>query len=225
MTENNDQATRATYDLSQASTLDDYQDVALAIGLRTILIAVEELRPDDKDDAPILRASATAVIRNPWVGTAVDTNLQPSTEQIAPVVAKLLTDRLINSLGGAGNIKAFGKAAVVGLQGETEHASALIHTSHFGNLVREALEGTSILCFVDDRAAAGGNICVPLWHKTEASTRDFYQSLDVFLPDAPHDDEIAIIAVASTGPRPHARIGDRKTDRPITSEVLKGITL
>ncbi len=214
-----------TYDLTTRSTLHDYEPIAAAIGLRTLLVAVEEAPANNADDVPLLRASATAVIGNPWLGTAFDTDLQHATERTAPVLAKFLTDRLIDSLGGARNIKAFGKAAVVGLDGEIEHASALIHTSHFGNLVREALEGTSILCFADNRAAAGSSICVPLWHKTDAPTRDFYQSLDVFLPDAPHSDEIAVIVVASTGPRPHARIGDRKTDRPITSEVLKGITL
>lgn len=214
-----------TYDLSTISTLRDYDAIASAVGVRTILVAVEELPASNSAAVPILRASATAVIRNPWVGTAPDADLQRGTERIAPVLAKLLTDRLIDALGGAGRILAFGKAAVVGLAGEIEHASALIHTPYFGNLVREALDGTSILCFVDDRAPAGGSLRVPLWHKTEATTRDYYQSLDVFLPDAPQDDEIAIIAVASTGPRPHARIGDRKTDHPVTSEILKGIAL
>lgn len=214
-----------TYDLSTTSTLRDYDAIASAVGVRTILVAVEELPASNSAADPILRASATAVIRNPWVGTETDADLQGGAERIAPVLAKLLTDRLIDALGGAGRIRAFGKAAVVGLAGEIEHASALIHTPYFGNLVREALEGTSILCFVDDRSPAGGSLRVPLWHKTEATTRDYYQSLDVFLPDAPQDDEIAVIAVASTGPRPHARIGDRKTDRPVTSEVLKGIAL
>lgn len=219
-------ATSRPYDLSSISTLRDYSEIADAIGLRGIRVSVEELPPSGAQTAtPILRASASAVIRNPWVGTATDTDLQPETERIAPVLAKLLTDRLIDVLGSAGRIEAFGKAAVVGLGGEIEHAGALIHTPYFGNLVREALDGTSILCFVEDRSIAGNSLRVPLWHKREAASRDYYQSLDVFLPDAPHDDEIAVIAVASTGPRPHARIGDRKTDRPVTSEILKGIAL
>ncbi|GAA1806172.1 amino acid synthesis family protein [Agromyces neolithicus] len=218
-------ATARTYDLSTVSTLNDYSDVAAAIGLRTILVSVEEMPASGLRTQPILRAAATAVIRNPWVGTATDADLQPETERIAPVLAKLLTDRLIDALGGAASIEAFGKAAVVGLSGEIEHAGALIHTPYFGNLMREALQGTSILCFVDDRSGPGRHLRVPLWHKTEPTTRDYYQSLDVILPDAPHHDEIAVIAAASTGPRPHARIGDRMTDRPVTSEILKGIAL
>jgi hypothetical protein len=40
--------------------------------------------------------------------------------------------------------------------------------------------------------------------------------------DAPHADEICVIAAASTGPRPFPRIGDRTTDIPVTTDILKG---
>jgi hypothetical protein len=218
-------ATERTYDLKTASTLHGYDDIAAAIDLRRILVAVEELPANANSAVPLHRASATAVIRNPWLGTGTDEDLLPRAERIAPVLAKLLTDRLIDALGGVENIEAFGKAALVGFHGEIEHASALIHTPYFGNIVRDALNGTSILCFVDGRSEPGSVLRVPLWHKTEASTRDYYQSLDVFLPDAPQEGEIAVIAVASTGPRRNARLGDRATDLPVTSEILKGITL
>jgi hypothetical protein len=105
-----------------------------------------------------------------------------------------------------------------------EHAAALIHTPYFGNLLREFLDGTSIICFSDTRAEAGGDLRVPLWHKRHAATRNHYQSLEVHLADAPHRDEIAVIAVASSGPRAHPRIGDRSTDAPVSSSVLKGLT-
>lgn len=202
-------------------------ELARRVGVRRLLTKTEELIADGGTPAAasILRASAVAVIANPWAGTGTGEDLQPETERVAPTVAKLLADRLIATLGGASSIEAFGKSAVVGLRGEIEHAGALVHTPYFGNLVREFLEGTSIICFSDDRADAGTTIRVPLWHKTAAATRSHYQTIDVHLPDAPHADEIAIIAVASTGPRPHARIGDRTTDRTVTSDVLKGIQL
>jgi hypothetical protein len=139
------------------------------------------------------------------------------------VLARLLSDRLLAALGGAANIETFGKAAVVGTAGELEHAGALIHTPYFGNLVREFLEGTSVLCFTDGRAEPGDHVRVPMWHKTHATNRNHYQSIDVSLPDAPHADELAVIAVASTGPRPHPRIGDRTTDKPIDATILEGL--
>ncbi|MFJ6415671.1 amino acid synthesis family protein [Paeniglutamicibacter sp. NPDC091659] len=215
--------TAKTIDLSQRPTLREYSDIAGAIGLRKITTIIEEVPHESL--GTITRATATAVIANPWIGTGISHDLAERSEAIAPLLAKLLSDRLLEVLGGAEKIEAFGKAALVGLDGELEHAGALIHTPYFGNLLREALEGTSIICFVDGQATAGEQLRVPLWHKTAAATRSHYQTIELSLPDAPHAGEIAVIAAASTGPRPHARIGDRTTDRSITSEILKGITL
>ncbi|MEU3309881.1 amino acid synthesis family protein [Nocardiopsis sp. NPDC055551] len=170
---------------------------------------------------PAHRASVAAVVRNPWIGTAPDTDLSQEQGRVAPVLAELLTDRLTAALGGADRIEAFGKAAIVGASGEIEHAGALIHTPFFGNLVRELLHGESIICFADARAEAGEDLVVPLWHKTHAATRSHYQTINARIADAPRSDEIVVIAAASTGPRPHPRIGDRSTDRAVTMENLE----
>lgn len=201
------------------------EDLARGIGVRKIIVLTEELQRDGQGSLPtsVTRAAAAAVIHNPWAGLPVSTDLASETERIAPILAKVLTDRLTTALGGAEEIEAFGKSAVVGLSGEVEHAAALIHTPFFGNLVREFLEGTSILSFSDDRAEPGTSIAVPMWHKEAASTRSHYQTLTLSLSDAPHPDEIVVIAAASTGSRPHPRIGDRTTDRPVTAEILEGI--
>jgi Amino acid synthesis len=209
-------------DLQQAQLM---EELARQVGVRKITVLTEELLRDGQGSLPasVTRAAAAAIVRNPWAGSPVSNDLAPETERIAPVLAKVLTDRLTAALGGAGEIEAFGKSAVVGLKGEVEHAAALIHTPFFGNLVREFLEGTSILSFSDDRAEPGTSIAVPMWHKEAASTRSHYQTLTLSLSDAPHPDEIVVIAAASTGSRPHPRIGDRTTDRPVTAEILEGI--
>ena len=87
--------------------------------------------------------------------------------------------------------------------------------------MREFLGGESIICFADTRAEAGETLVVPLWHKTHAATRSHYQTVTARVADAPRADEIVVIAAASTGPRPHPRIGDRLTDPAITSENLE----
>jgi hypothetical protein len=201
------------------------EELAREVGVRKVFVLTEEILRDGSGAlaASVTRAAAAAVIRNPWSGSSVSTDLAPETERIAPVLAKVLTDRLTAALGGAGEIEAFGKSAVVGLKGEVEHAAALIHTPYFGNLVREFLEGTSILSFSDDRAEPGTTIAVPMWHKEAASTRSHYQTLTLNLSDAPHPDEIIVVAAASTGSRPHPRIGDRTTDQPVTAQILEGI--
>ncbi|WP_426764989.1 amino acid synthesis family protein [Pseudarthrobacter sp. 1G09] len=201
------------------------EELARELGVRKVTVLTEEILRDGSGALAtrVTRAAAAAIVRNPWTGSAVSTDLAPETERLAPVLAKILTDRLTAALGGAGEIEAFGKSAVVGLKGEMEHAAALIHTPFFGNLVREFLEGTSILSFSDDRAEPGTTIAVPMWHKQAASTRSHYQTLTLSLSDAPHPNEIVVVAAASTGSRPHPRIGDRTTDRPVTAEILEGI--
>jgi len=170
---------------------------------------------------PARRALVAAVIENPWLGTGPAADLSPEVEVIAPVLAKVLTDRLINALGGVEAIEAFGKAALVGTAGEIEHGGALIHTPWFGNLMRDFLEGESIICFADVRGDAGETLVVPMWHKTAAATRSHYQTISARVCDAPRAGEIVVIAAASTGPRPHARIGDRKTDPTVSAEKLE----
>ncbi|WP_216897926.1 amino acid synthesis family protein [Nocardia alni] len=172
---------------------------------------------------PASRASVAAVVANPWVGTAATTDLSAQVHELAPLLAKLLTDRLIDALGGVDRIEAFGKAAIVGTAGEIEHGGALIHTPYFGNLMREFLVGSSIICFADARADAGEQLIVPLWHKEHAATRSHYQTVSVRVPDAPRADELVIVAAAATGPRPHPRIGDRTTDPAITARTLEAV--
>jgi hypothetical protein len=193
------------------------------LGLRK-LVLYRELVVTEANSAParpVLQASVAAVLRNPWAGTPPTRDLTPEMTRIAPPLARLLTDRLIEALGGVAAIEAFGKGAIVGTAGEIEHGGALIHTPYFGNLMREFLGGESIICFADTRADAGQPLVVPLWHKTQAATRSHYQTVTTRVSDAPRADEIVIVAAASTGSRPHPRIGDRTTDPVITTKILE----
>ncbi len=196
-----------------------------AIGLRKLVTYRESVITEAGATPvqPAQQASVAAVLRNPWAGTGPTHDLFDRASHVAPVLARLLTDRLIAVLGGAHVVQAFGKAAIVGSNGEIEHGGALIHTPFFGNLMREFLEGDSIICFADTRAEAGETLVVPLWHKTKAATRDYYQTVSTRVPDAPRADEIVIVAAGSTGPRPHPRIGDRATDPAITLENLESV--
>jgi Amino acid synthesis len=195
------------------------------IGLRKVVVYREAVvtEADERPARPALQASVAAVVRNPWVGTGPSRDLSPEVTRIAPVLAQLLTDRLVDVLGGVDAVEAFGKAAIVGSAGEIEHGGSLIHTPYFGNLMREFLEGESIICFADTRAEAGEPLVVPLWHKTHAATRSHYQTVSTRVSDGPRPDEIVIVAAGSTGPRPHPRIGDRTTDPAITVKSLESV--
>lgn len=119
---------------------------------------------------------------------------------------------ILDAAGGPGNVEGYGKAAVVGLDGELEHASALIHTLRFGNEYRQAVGGTSYLAFTTTRGPAACPVMIPLMDKRDEGRRSHYQTIHFSIPDAPAADEIVVALGASTGGRPHHRIGDRYQD-------------
>ncbi|MCZ9880261.1 amino acid synthesis family protein [Arthrobacter sp. B2a2-09] len=192
------------------------------LGIRKIVYYSEEILLENglSPAVPAVRATAAAVVTNPWLGGTATDDLSEEVIQLAPVLARKLTDVLSMELGGVDAIQAFGKAAIVGTDGEIEHGAALIHTPFFGNLVREYFEGESIICFADNRADAGSTLVVPLWHKNAAATRTHYQTITARIGDAPRPGEIVVVLGASTGPRPHSRIGDRLTDPIVKADTI-----
>jgi hypothetical protein len=194
----------------------------VSAGIRRIVTVVEETVREVGEPVrvSVRRAAAVAVVANPWIGRGIQDDLSAEVAALAPEIAHALSDRLLDVLGGAERIEAFGKAALVGLDGEIEHAGALIHTPYFGDVLRRRTDGESIIVFSDQRAAAGTTLSVPIWHKNHASTRSHYQTVPVRVPDAPRPGEIAVIAAASDGPRPNARIGDRRTDTALADHIL-----
>ncbi|MEN8585421.1 amino acid synthesis family protein [Burkholderia sp. RS01] len=47
-----------------------------------------------------------------------------------------------------------------------------------------------------------------------------YQTITTRVSDAPRPGEIVVVLGASTGPRPHSRIGDRLTDPIVKADTL-----
>ena len=127
-------------------------------------------------------------------------------------LGEMMTARMLKLAGSGDAIEAYGKAAVVGLNGEIEHASGLIHTLRFGNYYREAVGAKSYLAFTNTRGGANAPIMVPLMDKNDAGRRSHYLTIQFAIPDAPRDDEIVVVLGAATGGRPHHRIGDRYQD-------------
>ncbi len=165
-----------------------------------------------KAKEPVLLVSVAAVIENPWTGKGFVQDLKPEILDLAPQLGDLLVPELTKEIGSVEKILAYGKAAMVGLNGEIEHASAFIHTLRFGNKFRDAVGGTSYLSFTNTRGPAGAKISIPMMHKTDAGLRPFYLTHEFTIHDAPNEDEIVVaIGGAPTG-RAHARTGDRYQD-------------
>ncbi|SCB58197.1 Amino acid synthesis [Rhizobium aethiopicum] len=161
---------------------------------------------------PLKLFSAYAVVKNPWAGQGFVEDLKPEIHAGAPVLGGLLTKMIIDAVGSGEAVEAYGKAAVVGLNGEIEHASALIHTLRFGNFYRQAVGAKSYLAFCNTRGPANAPITIPLMDKNDEGRRSHYLTIQTSIPDAPAADEIVVALGASVGGRPHHRIGDRYQD-------------
>lgn len=164
-----------------------------------------------KVETPWRMFAVAAVVRNPWAGRFVD-DLTPEIQAYGPVLGACLTERMISLAGGGDAIEAYGKAAVVGLDGEVEHASGLIHTLRFGNHYRQAVGAKSYLAFTNTRGPANAPIMVPLMDKNDAGRRSHYLTIQFAISDAPRADEIVVVLGAATSGRPFQRIGDRYQD-------------
>lgn len=182
--------------------------------LRKLVNFEEEVRIEGGRAAspPQRLFAVAAVLRDPWAGRGFVADLKPEIRAFAPVLGKLLTDRIIAMAGGGDAIEAYGKAAIAGLDCELEHASALIHTLHFGNFFREAVGAKSYLSFTNIRGPANTQLQIPLMDKNDVGRRSHYLTIQVSIYDAPAADEIVVALGAATGGRPHHRIGDRYQD-------------
>ena len=174
---------------------------------------IEGNRPAKK---PLVLIAAVAVIKNPWFDfknpNQFIKDLKPGILDVAPGLGEMLTSMIIKEAGSGANIEGYGKSAVVGLKGEIEHASGIIHTLRFGNFYREAVGAKSYLSFCNTRGGANAPIMIPLMDKNDAGRRSHYLTISLSIPDAPADDEIIVALGASIGGRPHHRIGDRYQD-------------
>ena len=141
--------------------------------------------------------AVAAIVRNPWAGRFVE-NLKPEIMAYGPKLGDMMTQRMIALAGSGEAIEAYGKAAVVGLNGEVEHASGLIHTLRFGNFYREAVSAKSYLAFTNTRGGANASIMVPLMDKNDAGRRSHYMTIQFSIPDAPRDDEIVVVLGGAT---------------------------
>ena len=77
---------------------------------------------------PVVMVSVAVVFKNPWGGKGFVEDLKPIILDLAPKLGDILVPELIKEIGSPEKILAYGKAGVVGLTGEIEHAAAFIHT-------------------------------------------------------------------------------------------------
>lgn len=173
--------------------------------VRKVVVQVEETlaeagRPARGRSAKVV---AAAVVRNPLAGGYV-ADLD-ELEALGAEVAELLASRAVAALGADVAVTAYGKGAIVGLDGELEHAAAILHP-RFGAPVRAAVGGgAAIIPSTKKVAGAGAPITMPVVNKDDIWSFDEMDAAEIAIADAPRPDEVVVCLVLATGGRPHAR--------------------
>ena len=180
----------------------------LSASIRKIVTIIEETHSEA--DQPIKpatrRAAAIAVIENPFAGRYVEDleALMVIGEELGAQLGEACVAALDISPAEA---QSYGKAALVGENGELEHAAAILHP-RLGKPLRGAVEkGAALVPSNKKRGGMGQPLDVPLGHKDAAYVRSHFDGMEVRVNDAPRADEILVaVAVADSG-RPLPRVG------------------
>jgi hypothetical protein len=190
--------------------------------IRKILTSVEETRLEMGREVspPIRRAIAAMVLKNPFAGRYVE-DLSELIEASVPLGAELAA-RAIAALGIPGDqVQSFGKAAIVGEEGELEHAAALLHPK-MGAPVRSALgKGPALIPSAKKRGGPGTPIDIPLGHKDAAFVRSHFDAIEARITDAPMRDEILLCLALTTGGRPLPRVGGLTVEGIVGQDGLR----
>jgi hypothetical protein len=176
------------------------------VDIKRVFSFVDEVRTEagQRVDPPLRKVAVAAIIDNPFAGHFAP-DLKPLTDasveigrHICGLAVSLLTPHQPES---------YGKAAVIGINGEQEHGVAML-TTVFGNVMREAAGGGKAwISSFTKRAAPGAAIDIPLAHKDALYVRSHYDGITIMLPDAPLPDEIAVICAYANRGRPNHRVG------------------
>ncbi len=155
-------------------------------------------------DGPLRKVAVCAVIENPYAGRGYVDDLAvliSASEELGTMLG-LEASRLLGE-----PVQSYGKAGLVGNLGEQEHINAAL-TSVYGNAFREAIGGGEAwITSVTKPAAAGDVIDVPFAFKDDVWVRSHYDAMEVRVPDAPHPDELVVIAAVTNRGRINARVG------------------
>lgn len=152
------------------------------------------------------KAVAVAVIANPFAGEYVE-DLTPLMD-IGAELGKLLGERCVAALGiKPEQAESYGKAAMVGENGELEHAAAILHPK-LGAPLRKAVEqGAALVPSSKKMGGPGQDLDVPLGHKDAAYVRSHFDGIEVRMNDAPRANEIMVAVAVTDSGRPLPRVG------------------
>jgi hypothetical protein len=180
----------------------------MELQVRKVVSVVESVRTEmgRPVDGPRRKVATAVVIANPYAGAYMED--LDELVALGAVLGQTLVDEALAALGlPVADVCAYGKAAVVGTDGEIEHAAALIHPK-FGAPIRAALgKGPAIIPSTKLMGGPGTRITVPLTNCSDIWEFDDMDAISISVDDAPRSKEIVAVLGLGVGGRPLHRIG------------------
>jgi len=176
--------------------------------IRKIAVNIEEIHSEMGRDItpPTRKAVAVAVIENPFAGQYVE-DLSPLME-IGATLGAILGRKCVDALGiDPAQAESYGKSAMVGENGELEHAAAILHPKLGAPLRAEVERGAALVPSSKKMGGPGQALDVPLGHKDAAYVRSHFDGIEVQLNDAPRANEIMVAVAVTDSGRPLPRVG------------------
>lgn len=194
----------------------------MSTNIRKIAVNVEEIHIEigKSISPPTRKAVAVAVIANPFAGVYQED--LSALMDIGAELGALLGKRCVDALGiTPAQAESYGKSAMVGENGELEHAAAILHPKLGAPLRKEVEKGAALVPSSKKMGSPGQVLDVPLGHKDAAYVRSHFDGIEVCLNDAPRANEIMVaVAVADSG-RPLPRVGGLTTDEAEGKDGLR----
>ena len=194
----------------------------MLVKIRKLEVQVEEVQLEmgQPVSPPARRALAMVAIANPYAGryaAQLDELIA-----IGEELGGLLGDECIKALGIApGEAQSYGKAAIVGENGELEHAAAILHPK-LGAPLRKAVEkGVALVPSAKKMGTLGTAIDVPLGHKDAAFVRSHFDAIEARIADAPRADEIVVAVAVTASGRPLPRVGGLQANEIVGQDGLR----
>ena len=192
------------------------------VKIRKLVTTIDEIHSEMGKiiSPPTRRAAAIAVIQNPFAEFYQE-NLE-DLMSIGEQLGSLLGKRCIEALGiKPSEVESYGKAALIGENGELEHGAALLHPRMGAQLRREVGKGAALVPSSKKRGSMGDTLDIPLGHKDAAYIRSHFDSMEVRVNDAPRANEILVaIAITDSG-RPLPRVGGLKAEEAEGKDGLR----
>lgn len=181
------------------------------IQIRKRVLAVETIHHEGgpAPAVPLRMAAAGAVVRNPYAGR-YEPDLLPFMAELRALGRELAEEAA--GVLGKDRVEAYGKAAIVGVDGELEHG-AVWHEAG-GWAMRAVLgEPKAIVPAAKAVASAGYRLMVPLHYIHAAYVRSHFNAMEVGVQDGPRPGEIFFALAMADGGRIHERLGGLRKEQ------------